>query len=103
MAGRANIVEQLLAGGSNKEAQDKDKNTPLILASRYAKLAAVKALVKAGCSLKATNAAGHAAVDAARHGGSAETEDFLIDAEVEQEEAAEEAAAAAGGGAAASK
>lgn len=81
--GKEGAAAALIAAGSPLELKDKDGNTPLLLAARYGKLPIVKLLVKAGADLKAMNAMGHCPVDAARHGGSPETEDFLVDTEVE--------------------
>lgn len=80
-------VQLLVNSKANMEIKDKEGNTPLILAARYGRLECVKLLVAAGASLTATNDAGHKAVDAARHGGCKSTEDYLIEAELDQEEA----------------
>jgi Ankyrin repeats (3 copies)/Ankyrin repeat len=72
-------------GSKALEAVDVDGNTPLLLAARYGHASIVKALIKVRANLKTVNKAGHTAVDAARVANhrSRETEDALIDAEID--------------------
>ena len=68
---------------------DEDDNTPLMLAARYGKTAAVKVLIAARASLTLSNKASHTAADAARHAGGASSrviEELLVDAALDRDE-----------------
>ncbi len=82
-------MRALLESASSRacvNARDADGNTPLLLAARYGFAGLVRALIAAKADLRIVNAAGHTASDAARVAGhgSRETEDALIDAEIDQ-------------------